>query len=263
MKNISFFLRPFVLPLVLLTAGCGAGIGSTLGTLGTLGSIAELLASPRQAQPPPQQVELTAEVRQVDARRQLIQVETADGRAGGVMYDLATTVVHEQQPYPITSLQPGDVVELLLERAAHNNLYARRIAVVRLAREDSLRADTVRVDSVRVDSVRVDTVRVDTVRVGPVVADPAPRPDTLPAVRQLVGEVGRVEVDDRRFRLHAGQADSVEVTLPPAPPAEMLERFLRLSRGDTVRVEVRPLGSQRGELRRFVEPVPDQPPPRP
>lgn len=258
MKNISFFLRPFLLPLVLLSAGCGAGIGSTLGTLGTLGSIAELLASPRQAQQPPQQVELTAEVRQVDARRQLIQVETADGRAGGVMYDLATTVVHEQQPYPITSLQPGDVVELLLERAAHNNLYARRIAVVRLAREDSLRADTV-----RADTARVDTVRIDTARAGPVVADPAPRPDTLPAVRQLVGEVGRVEVDDRRFRLHAGQADSVEVTLPPAPPAEMLERFLRLSRGDTVRVEVRPLGSQRGELRRFVEPVPDQPPRRP
>jgi hypothetical protein len=212
MEMLSFCRRAALLPFVLVTAGCGAG----LGTVSTLGTLAELfrVGLPGHS---PQQVEVTAEVQALDMRRQLIQVATTDGRAGGVTYDLSTVVVREQQPYPITGLQPGDVVNLQLQQAAQNVLYASRIEVVQLAREDTAPADTV----------------------------------AAAQLQELTGEVGEIDPERGTFQLLTADRGTFTVSLPFNPPTRTVERFRQLRSGDTVRVEGQPLSGSRMELTRF------------
>jgi hypothetical protein len=205
--------RIVYVPLVVVAAGCGGG----LGTVGTLGTLVELLGVGLPGSSP-QRVQITAEVQRVDMRRQLIQVETPDGRAGGVIYDLGTVVLHEEQPYPITALQPGDVVNLQLEQAAQNSLYASRIEVVELAREDSIAADT------------AATARL----------------------QEFDGMVGEIDRERGTFELRSPDGRTLIISLPYNPPVVMVERFQGLQSGDAARVEGYPLNGNRVELARFL-----------
>jgi hypothetical protein len=224
--------RMLVLPLAVVAAGCVGG----LGTIGTLGTIAELVGSVGRPGPSPQQVQLTAEVRQVDVRRQMIQVEATDGRAGGVLFDLSTTVMHAARPYPINALQQGDVVSLLLEEAPQNNLYARRIEVVRLAQPEIAPA------------AAAAPAPADTIAVGA-----EPEPDVTPEVRVFEGEVGAIDAERGTFQLHTPDRGTITVTLPFNPPPATANWFRGLSSGDRVRVEGRPLSGSRVELTGYGE----------
>lgn len=221
--EILRYCRPVVfLPLVLATAGCGVG----LGTVSTLGSLAELFRPGASGQAP-QQVQIVAEVQDVDMRQQLIQVTTPDGRAGGVTYDLGTSVAHGQQAYAIAALQPGDIINLQLQQTAPNTLYASRIEVVRLA---------------RMETARLDLARADTVRTAA---------DTVTGAQQFKGEIGAIDTERGTFRLHTPDHGTLTVSLPFNPPPLLLERFQTLRSGDMVSVEGSPLSGGRVEVIRF------------
>jgi hypothetical protein len=259
MGMLSIWRRALLLPLVLVAASCGIG----LGTVGTLGTLTELVRSARAPGQAAQPVQITAEVQRVEPRRQLIHVQTADGRAGGVIFDLGTVVLHEDQPYPITSLEPGDVVNLQLQEVAQNNLYANRIEVVQLASEDPAPA------SVPGEAAAPVTAPVPEEPAPPaetplpggppapaeraVPAEPAPRAERIaPAAPQTYeGEVGEIDLERGMFELQTEERGTITVSLPFNPPAAALERFENLQSGETLRVEAHPLTGTRVELRRF------------
>jgi hypothetical protein len=264
MDKLSFCRRAASLLLVLAVSGCGAGIGG-LGTLGSLGTIAELLGASSTDEPEPEHVEIVAEVRSVDMDRQVIQVATPEGRAGGVTYDLATDVLHGRQPYPIADLEAGDVVRLRLRQAGPNTLYASRIDVLRPAGPDRAAADTAAAGPPAPPDPAADTTtpRPPVPPVPPVnPAPPADPADTAgeATVRRLEGRVVRIDRERGAFRLEVADDEAIiMITLPYNPPGAVQQRFDRLRNGEVVRIEGEPLGPGRVEILRFLPSTTDRP----
>ena len=116
--------RPFLTAAatLVLFAGC-----SNMGSIGNvLGSVLGGMGGQRQ-----QQQQLEAEVQQVDANSGRLYVRTQDGQNGTIRVDNNTMVVFNNQRYPVTSLERGDVVRIQLQQTQNNELYAARIDVLR------------------------------------------------------------------------------------------------------------------------------------
>lgn len=110
--------------LVVLT-GC-----SNMGSIGNvLGSVLGGMGGQRQ-----QQQSLDVEIQQVDANSGRLYVRTQDGQQGTIRVDNQTQVVYNNQRYPVTSLERGDVVRIQTQQTQNNELYASRIDVLRSAR---------------------------------------------------------------------------------------------------------------------------------
>ncbi len=120
--------RPFLTAaatLVLFT-GC-----SNLGSIGNvLGSVLGGAGGQRQQQ----QQQMDVEIQQVDANSGRLYVRTQDGQQGTIRVDNQTQVVYNNQRYPVTSLERGDVVRIQTQQTQNNELYASRIDVLRSAR---------------------------------------------------------------------------------------------------------------------------------
>lgn len=97
-----------------------------------LGSIGNILGSVLGGQGAQQQ-QIDAEVQQVDARDGRLYVRTQDGRTGTIRVDSRTQVVYNNQQYPVTALERGDIVRIQLQQTRNNELYATRIDVLRSA----------------------------------------------------------------------------------------------------------------------------------
>lgn len=97
-----------------------------------LGSVGDILGSVLGGQRQQQQVE--AEIQQVDASNGRIYVRTQDGQSGTIRVDSQTQVVFNNQRYPVTALERGDIVRIQMQQTQNNELYATRIDVVRSAR---------------------------------------------------------------------------------------------------------------------------------
>lgn len=197
--------RPLAaLGLALVASACS---GNSLGTLGDIlgggGSTGG------------QQGQLTAEVRAVDTSRQAIQVTSQEGQTGYVRYDQNTVVVYQQQQYPVTALERGDVVVMQVQEDAQGNLYTARIDVQQSVQERSGQSTG------------------------------------TGSVQQFQGRVGSVDHDRGWFVLQT-QSGNVTVSLPYNPPQATLDYFHRLRTGDTVRLEATPIGSGRVEIYRFL-----------
>jgi len=82
-----------------------AAIGGCAGGLGALGDI---LAAPG---PDGQPAVATVEVQEVRQARQEIIIRTQDGQQGPIVYDQNTQVVYQNQQYPVTALERGDIVD--------------------------------------------------------------------------------------------------------------------------------------------------------
>ncbi len=116
--------RPFLTAAatLVLFAGC-----SNLGSIGNvLGSVLGGMGGQRQ-----QQQQMDAEIQQVDANSGRLYVRTQDGQNGTIRVDNNTMVVFNNQRYPVTSLERGDVVRIQLQQTQNNELYAARIDVLR------------------------------------------------------------------------------------------------------------------------------------
>lgn len=98
-----------------------------------LGSIGNVLGSVLGGQQGARQQQIDAEIQQVDANGGRLYVRTQDGQQGTIRVDSRTQVVYNNQQYPVTALERGDVVRIQLQQTQNNELYATRIDVLRSA----------------------------------------------------------------------------------------------------------------------------------
>lgn len=119
--------RTYILALsaaLVASSGCG-----NLGSIGNvLGSVLGGMGGQQQ-----QQRQIDAEIQQVDANGGRLYVRTQDGQQGTIRVDNNTQVVFNNQRYPVTALERGDVVRIQLQQTRNNELYATRIDVLRSA----------------------------------------------------------------------------------------------------------------------------------
>ncbi len=101
---------------------------SGCSNIGTLGNILGSVLGGQQQQ---QQQQLDVEIQQVDANNGRLYVRTSDGQSGTLRIDNNTMVVYNNQRYPVTSLQRGDLVRVQVQQTRNNELYASRIDVLR------------------------------------------------------------------------------------------------------------------------------------
>jgi hypothetical protein len=191
--------RAFSAALLLATAGCSA---NTLGTLG------DILGTPGGAS---QTGQLSAEIRQVDTQNQRLEVVTQDGQSGHITFDQSTIVVYQQQQYPVTALERGDVVTLQVQQDSRGTLYTNRIDVQQSVQDRSVGSS---------------------------------------GVRQFYGRVGAIDRNRGMFVLQT-QSGNVTVTMPYNTARTTRDYFSRLRTGDTVRVDATLVGNNRAELYRF------------
>jgi hypothetical protein len=187
-------------------AGCA---GNTLGALGeVLGTVLSAPAGGGADQ------RVAVEIRSVDTRQQLIQVATQEGQTGAVRYDANTVVVYQNQQYPVTALERGDLVTMQLQDV-QGSLYTPRIDVQQS------------------------------------VQDRGGAAGGAGSVVQLTGRVAQIDQNAGAFLLQTQQGN-VTVALPRNPPQATVDYFRRLRNGDTVRLEAVPVSQTRVEIHRFL-----------
>lgn len=121
MRNRSLIAA--AMALVTLT-GC-----SNMGSIGNvLGSVLGSMGGQQQ-----RNRSLDVEVQQLDANSGRLYVRTQDGQQGTIRVDNNTQVVFNNQRYPVTSLERGDVVRVQTQQTQNGELYATRIDVLRSA----------------------------------------------------------------------------------------------------------------------------------
>lgn len=201
-----------LLALAATASGCAGG----LGNLGALGDILGA-AGGGGGQGGAQSGQLSAEIQQVDSQRQLLQVRTEDGQSGAVRYDQNTQVFYQQQQYPVTALERGDLVVLQVQRDAQGNVYAGRVDVRQSVQE-------------RTGQGSVGSGQL----------------------QQLAGQVRQIDHNRGVFELQTQNGGTVVVSMPYNAPQAAVQYFNRLRVGDTVRLEGRAAGSGRVELYRFL-----------
>jgi hypothetical protein len=165
-----------------------------------------------------QQGQVVVEVQGVDTRQQVIQVRTQDGQQGNVMFDQNTVVSYQNQQYPVTALERGDVVAMQLQQTQQGQTYVSQIVVQQ--------------------SVQERTGQTSGGSVGG-------------QYQQMYGRVGQVDVSRGMFQLQTQQGTYV-VEMPYNPGAANDDYFRRLRQGDTVRLEGTMIGNGRVQLYRFL-----------
>jgi hypothetical protein len=115
------------------TLALGAAL-LVMGGCSNLGSIGNILGSVLGGQGAQQQQQIEAEIQQVDANNGRLYVRTQDGQQGAIRVDSRTQVVYNNQQYPVTALERGDIVRIQLQQTQNNELYATRIDVLRSSR---------------------------------------------------------------------------------------------------------------------------------
>lgn len=164
--------------------------------------------------------DITGEVRQVDTRRQRIELVTHEGRREVVDYDRRTRVVYRRQEYPVSALERGDEVSLRVRQGTRGELYT---DYVHVRRSVSDRGGSGGYEDYG-GSARVE---------------------------RLEGRVEYVSRDRGQFSVRDRYGREVLVSLPYRARSRDVDRFRRLRRGEQVRVEVERLNERRAELVRF------------
>jgi hypothetical protein len=182
----------------------------TLASCASLGELAEVLAT---VDPYNNPRELRGEVRQVDTRRQEIQIEAGWGQSEWVTYDGRTQVVYRQRRYNVGDLERGDLVRMRVDDR-YGETYTDYIEV-----QQSVQGDD---------------------------EGPAAR------VQRYDGVVVRVDERRGVFEIDRGRGSILTVTLPYNASRATRDRFLSLRRGERVRIEGFAVDGWTVELRRFL-----------
>jgi hypothetical protein len=201
--------RGAIAAALLVVSGCAqaGGIGDILG--GVLGGQQPVGGTETGA--------VVAEVRAVDTRNQVIEIRTDDGQNADIRYDQNTRVVYRQQEYPVTALEPGDVVRMNVQRSG-NEYYTQDIQVHQSVQERQ--GDTGAYDS--------------------------------DGLYQFSGTVDQIDQTRGLFTLRARNGEVVTVAMPYNATSSARDRFQRLRRGNSVAVEGRFVAEERIELTRFL-----------
>jgi hypothetical protein len=124
---ISALVRRLVAPAAILGM-------TACGTVGTLGTVADVLGGVLGQPAAGGQAQVAVEILGVNAQQQTLQVATQDGRSGNVRYDGNTVVVYRQQQYPVTALERGDLATITVQDV-QGATYVSRVDVQQSARE--------------------------------------------------------------------------------------------------------------------------------
>jgi hypothetical protein len=208
MRHLNqFAARAAGFALVAFSAACAntGGLGNVLG--GVLGQ-------------PSGSSTLSATVQRVDTRYQSIQVRTQDGQYADVRFDNQTQVVYNNQRYAVTSLDPGDYVNLRITQTGNNEYYTDYIQVTQPSQSTS----------------NGGVYNGGTSGSG--------------QVTRITGTVDRVDYSNGIFRIRDGYGSVTTVYMPYNPRRADSTRFQRLRSGDYVDFDAVYL-SGRLELRRF------------
>lgn len=195
---------------VMTLSGCA---GTNLGALG------DILGGAMGGQGAGQNGQVVVEVQAIDTRQQVIQVRTQDGQQGNVRFDQNTVVSYQNQQYPVTALERGDVVAMQLQQGQQGETYVSQI-VVQQSVQDRGGQSTGGVSG-------------------------------SGQMQQLYGRVGQIDQARGMFQLQTQQGTFV-VSLPYNPGNVTADYFNRLRTGDNVRLEGTVTGSGRIELYRFI-----------
>jgi hypothetical protein len=197
-------------------AAVTAAVVSLTGCAGTnLGALGDILGGMGGAGAGGQQ-QVLAEVQAVDTNRQLIQLRTQDGQTGNVQFDQNTVVTYQQQQYPVTALERGDVAYFQLQQNGQS-VYVSRVDVQQSVQERTGQTGT----------------------------------GGSAGYQQLSGTVGQVDYNAGRFELRTQNGTAV-VSLPYNASNTTVSTFQRLRTGQSVRIEGQNLGNGRVELSRFL-----------
>lgn len=208
---------------VVTLSGCA---GTNLGQLGDIlgGAMGGMGGQGQQ-----QNGQVLAEVQGIDQNRQVIQLRTEQGQTGNVLYDQRTVVVYQNQQYPATALERGDVAYFQLQQTQQGATYAARIDVQQSVQE-------------RTGQQSGNTGTYGNTGSGTYGNQ---------QVMQLYGTVGRIDHNQGWFELRT-QNGTATVTLPYNAGDATTDYFRRLRTGQTVRLEGTNLGNGRVELYRFM-----------
>ena len=178
---------------------------------GGLGGLGDILGGGGQ----PQGGTLTVEIQEVQANRQQIVVATQDGQQGAVLFDQNTQVIYENQEYPVTALEYGDIVDMRVQEV-QQGLYTDLIQVRQSVQERRGEAPS--------------------------------SGGSQTGVYQLEGTIGSIDTAGDMFTLDMTQGGTLPVHLPANASASMRSRLGDYRAGDYVRVVVRPIDDQTAEL---------------
>ncbi len=195
-----------MVPVLGLTVAAAACSGNTLGAIG------DILNTPiggGQAQ----SGTVTVEIQAVQQSQQQIVVNTQDGQQGAVLYDQNTQVTYQNQQYPVTSLEQGDIVAMHVQQV-DQGYYT--------------------------DAIQVQTPVQE--RQGNTGGT------TQPDVIQIEGTIGQVSAAQGQFTLNMTQGGTVTITIPGTASAATRARLDDYRAGDYVRVEVRQTGNDTATL---------------
>ena len=219
MSMLQLGRRVAVCALALSTAACAGG------GLGTLGDILAGAAGGGGQQQRGQGGVVTVEVQGVDQQRQVIHVTTQQGQRGAIRYDQRTQVVYQQQQYPVTALERGDVVDMEIQQVSQNEYYVGRIQVRQSVQE-------------RTGQASPNT----TGQVGGT---------TSGQVQVFSGQVAQVDHQRNSLVLEIRQGVRATAYVPGNVPRATMDEFHRLRVGDFVRFEGRAVNNQQVEVIRF------------
>jgi hypothetical protein len=185
-------------------SACG---GNTLGTLGDV--LGGVLGTPAGQGG---QGQVAVEIQSVSAQQQVVHVRTQDGQTGGVRFDQNTVVTYQQQQYPVTALERGDLVVMHLQDV-QGSLYTPRIDVQQSVQD----------------------------RGG----------SSTGSLVQINGRIAQIDQNAGGMVVQA-QNGNVTVYLPSNAPQATVDYFRRLRVGDNVRAEVTQSATGRVEIHRFL-----------
>jgi hypothetical protein len=200
MASIQTMRRGAAAALMILSAGACAGtnLGNVLGgVLGGTGTGAN---------------QLSGTIRGVDTRSQQISIQTSNGQTVPISYDNQTQVVYQNQNYPPTALEYGDMVTARVQ-ANGNSYYT--------------------------DYIQVDQSVNGTGSVG------------SGNVQQLQGTVRDIDRRNGIFTVDVGNYNTITVTLPYNTSSNDVNRFNNLRSGDFVRFYGVYTGQSQVQLRQF------------
>ncbi|HEX2168433.1 MAG TPA: hypothetical protein VHG09_14455 [Longimicrobiales bacterium] len=196
----------FALALVFALPGCA---GNSLGALGDiLGGVGGMPGSGGQ------EGQISAEIRRVNTQQQTIQVATQDGQSGDVHYDQNTVVVYQQEQYPVTALEPGDLVVLQVQETAQGSLYTNRIDVQTSVQDRGGQSGAGN-------------------------------------VQQYSGRVGQIDHERGLFVLQMPNGN-VTVSVPYNAPQATIDYFHRLRVGNDVRLQATTIDGSHVQIYRFL-----------
>lgn len=206
MRSNRLQITPLVVAAAVLGGCSGGGLADVLG--GVLGG---------DGGGQGQTGTLTVEVQEVRQQDQQIMVRTEDGQQGAVLFDNQTQVVYNNDQYPVTALEYGDIVDMRVQEI-QQGLYTDYIQVRTSVQE-----------------------RQGGATGGATGSD----------VYQMEGTIQSIDLSRWMFSLNMTQGGTVPVYLPNNASQSMRDQLRDYRSGDYVRVQIRAISEDRAELVRW------------